>query len=286
MATTYARIQLLSKPAAQFVQNNPVLLDGELGIQDSGSNTPIVKIGDGVRPWSALPPVGGTPSVGPGFTWTPAGNYNISAPATGSTLALQGNAGGPALDVSGGAGNTDPADTVVRFTQTSGPGALLTLRTQSAIGSTVIAASPTGYAPGAAPCAFALFTEPTVPSIILQAFGAAATMHIGGTLGVVIDPPLTSGPALSISNLATDKALVISGSVANTGLVKFTGTAGQQCAVLVRNRLPEWREPVRWSLEMRRGACRGFSPCTRRTIRSFWVCIHRVIMRRCISRRS
>jgi hypothetical protein len=55
MATTLVRIQLLSKSGAEFATTNPVLLDGELGIADSGSTRPVVKIGDGVRLWTALP---------------------------------------------------------------------------------------------------------------------------------------------------------------------------------------------------------------------------------------
>jgi hypothetical protein len=55
MATTLVRIQLLSKSGSEFATINPVLLNGEMGIADTGSSKPVAKVGDGVRPWTALP---------------------------------------------------------------------------------------------------------------------------------------------------------------------------------------------------------------------------------------
>src|ERR1700704_5751395 len=55
MATTLNRIQLLSRSTSAFTGSDPVLLDGELSVADTGSSLPTVKIGDGVRHWSTLP---------------------------------------------------------------------------------------------------------------------------------------------------------------------------------------------------------------------------------------
>lgn len=48
----HRRIQLRRDTAAQWTLNNPVLLDGEFGLE---KDTRLFKIGDGVTPWTALP---------------------------------------------------------------------------------------------------------------------------------------------------------------------------------------------------------------------------------------
>jgi hypothetical protein len=65
MTTTLARILLLSRTSAALNGSDPILLDGELAIADSGSTFPIVKIGDGVRHWSTLPILNGGSSAAP-----------------------------------------------------------------------------------------------------------------------------------------------------------------------------------------------------------------------------
>jgi len=55
MATFPGRYQSLNDSGATWATLNPVLQVGELAIADPGSSTPIIKCGDGVRPWSALP---------------------------------------------------------------------------------------------------------------------------------------------------------------------------------------------------------------------------------------
>jgi len=55
MATYKGRFQLLAKPASEWNGTNPVLLLGEYGVADPGGSLPYLKVGDGVRPWSALP---------------------------------------------------------------------------------------------------------------------------------------------------------------------------------------------------------------------------------------
>lgn len=48
----HRRIQQRRDLAAQWLVNNPVLLDGEFGIE---KDTRLFKIGDGVTPWATLP---------------------------------------------------------------------------------------------------------------------------------------------------------------------------------------------------------------------------------------
>ena len=54
MATFSKRIQLRRDTATNWSTSNPVLLEGELGIElDSTRNR--IKIGDGVTAWNSLP---------------------------------------------------------------------------------------------------------------------------------------------------------------------------------------------------------------------------------------
>src|SRR3982751_3311171 len=55
MATYKGRFQMLAKPASEWNSTDPVLLLGEFGVGDPGATVPLMKCGDGVRPWSALP---------------------------------------------------------------------------------------------------------------------------------------------------------------------------------------------------------------------------------------
>ena len=54
MATFSKRIQLRNDSASNWVSANPVLLEGEIGIEiDSARNR--IKIGDGTTAWNDLP---------------------------------------------------------------------------------------------------------------------------------------------------------------------------------------------------------------------------------------
>src|SRR5262245_48521129 len=55
MALELKRIQLWSRSLAAWNSNNPILLDGQAGIADANTSAPLLKVGDGTRPWSALP---------------------------------------------------------------------------------------------------------------------------------------------------------------------------------------------------------------------------------------
>jgi len=54
MATNLGRFQVLTDPATAWAASNPVLRLGEFGVSDPGASAPYMKVGDGVRPWSAL----------------------------------------------------------------------------------------------------------------------------------------------------------------------------------------------------------------------------------------
>ena len=60
MAETPGRLRLLRGTAAQWSSANPILLSGEIGY-DTTNN--LVKIGDSVTTWSALPGIGGGPGA-------------------------------------------------------------------------------------------------------------------------------------------------------------------------------------------------------------------------------
>jgi len=55
MATYNGRFLTLAKPGTEWSGINPVLKLGEFGVSDPGASAPFMKVGDGVRPWSALP---------------------------------------------------------------------------------------------------------------------------------------------------------------------------------------------------------------------------------------
>jgi hypothetical protein len=59
MAIDLKRIQILAKTSIEWSASDPVLLLGQIGAQDVGSMTPVLKIGDGVRPYSVLPTITG-----------------------------------------------------------------------------------------------------------------------------------------------------------------------------------------------------------------------------------
>jgi len=56
MAALEGSIQLLTNTAANWTNNNPILLEGQIGIETDGlTTTPKFKIGDGTTAWNSLP---------------------------------------------------------------------------------------------------------------------------------------------------------------------------------------------------------------------------------------
>lgn len=52
---TLARIRLLTGDDPFWNQQNPTLLKGEVGFRNVGGDDPLMRVGDGVRPWNELP---------------------------------------------------------------------------------------------------------------------------------------------------------------------------------------------------------------------------------------
>lgn len=55
MATIAARMQQRRRTNVQWAAENPVLAIGELGMETGGSQSPLVKMGDGTTAWNSLP---------------------------------------------------------------------------------------------------------------------------------------------------------------------------------------------------------------------------------------
>jgi hypothetical protein len=99
MATTeLKRIQLLSRTTVNLTQQDPILLDGELVIADSGSSAPNLRLGDGVRHWSALPSFAASGAAPPNMAiqfnngGTFAGDPSLTFDVAGSSMQLGGGA--------------------------------------------------------------------------------------------------------------------------------------------------------------------------------------------------
>src|SRR5262245_15597624 len=106
MATTLARIQLLSKASSEWSSVNPVLLLGEAGIADAGSSTPIIKIGDGVRAWSALPQL--NVSAPPANDYV-AGTTTTLPPGSSATVTIDNIVDPPTISIGVPRGDVGPA---------------------------------------------------------------------------------------------------------------------------------------------------------------------------------
>lgn len=107
----YARIVLLNRTSKELAAVNPVLLAGEAVISDVGTMTPSLRIGDGVRPWTALPRFGAGAQLSPPVLIPAGPDGTISLTVHGATgnVATQiiGGLGNSALEVMG-ASQTDP----------------------------------------------------------------------------------------------------------------------------------------------------------------------------------
>lgn len=104
MAVTLVRIQLLSKTSTEFATDNPVLLDGEVGVANAGSAIPVLKIGDGVRPWSALPDI---VAAGAGADYV-AGPVNTLPPGQPATVVIDNGVSPPTISFGIPSGATGP----------------------------------------------------------------------------------------------------------------------------------------------------------------------------------
>jgi len=118
MATYKGRFQMLAKPASEWSGANPVLLLGEFGVSDPGATLPLMKVGDGVRPWSALPnlmaPVVAANDYIVGTTTTlPAGSS--------ATVNIDNTVDPPTISFGLPAGATGPANSLAIGSVVTGP---------------------------------------------------------------------------------------------------------------------------------------------------------------------
>lgn len=118
MATYLGRIQLLAKPVSEWNSANPVLLNGEFGVADPATTAPVLKVGDGVRPWSALPPiVGGGGGSAQDYV---VGSTVTLSPGSFATVVIDNSASPPTMSFGIPRGDVGPPNTLAIGTTTTG----------------------------------------------------------------------------------------------------------------------------------------------------------------------
>jgi len=118
MAIYLGRFQILAKPESEWSSANPILLNGEFGVADTGSSFPVLKVGDGVRPWSVLPAI-----VGGGGA--PQGMYVVGTtttlpPGSFATVVINNSVSPPTISFGIPAGPAGPPNTLTIGTTTTG----------------------------------------------------------------------------------------------------------------------------------------------------------------------
>lgn len=109
MTTYLGRIQLLAKTATDWQTNDPVLMLGEIGAQDVGSMAPVLKMGDGVRPYSLLPNLMAPVMVANDYV---TGSTTTLPPGSDATVTIDNMADPPTISFGIPAGDTGPANTL------------------------------------------------------------------------------------------------------------------------------------------------------------------------------
>jgi hypothetical protein len=104
METTLARVKLLAKTSTYFATTNPVLLIGEIGVANAGASVPVMKVGDGVRPWLALPDI---VAAGAGADYV-AGPVNTLPAGSPATVVIDNGVSPPTISFGIPAGATGP----------------------------------------------------------------------------------------------------------------------------------------------------------------------------------
>lgn len=118
MATYLGRFQILAKPATEWGAANPVLLNGELGVAEPGSSAPVLKVGDGVRPWSALPQISGAGGGGsPDYV---VGSTTTLAPGSFATVNINNSVSPPTISFGIPTGAAGPPNTLAMGIVTTG----------------------------------------------------------------------------------------------------------------------------------------------------------------------
>jgi hypothetical protein len=121
MATFLGRFQQLAKPATEWTSANPVLLLGEFGVGDPGSTVPVLKCGDGVRPWSALPNLMAPTLAANDYV---VGGVTTLPPGSAATVVIDNTVDPPTMTFGLPSGLTGPPNSLAIGTVTTGaPGA-------------------------------------------------------------------------------------------------------------------------------------------------------------------
>ena len=118
MATFTGRFLQLAKTTTEWNAADPVLMNGELGVADSGSSAPILKVGDGVRPWTALPQISG--SGGGAANDYIVGTTTTLAPGSFASVTIDNLVDPPTISFGIPRGNTGPANELSIGTTTTG----------------------------------------------------------------------------------------------------------------------------------------------------------------------
>jgi hypothetical protein len=195
MATYLGRFLTLAKPASEWNSINPKLERGEIGTADPDGSAPVLKVGDGVRLWSALPAiVGGGGGSSPNYV---AGTTTTLAPGSFATVAIDNTVDPPTISFGIPRGNPGPANALAIGTVTTGaPG--------SAAGATIFGTPP------------AQTLNLTIPAGLPGATGAPGPDGMTG-------PPGPAGPANSLA-IGT----VTTGAPGSAADASVTGTAPSQ----------------------------------------------------------
>ena len=119
MATYLGRFLILAKLASEWSAANPVLMNGELGVSDPGSATPILKVGDGSRPWSALPPISGAGGGGSSPDYI-VGTTDTLPPGSFATVTIDNAVSPPTISFGIPRGAVGPPNTLAIGTTTTG----------------------------------------------------------------------------------------------------------------------------------------------------------------------
>lgn len=117
MATYPGRILLLAKTSIEWQASDPVLMLGEIGAQDVGSMLPLLKIGDGVRPYSQLPNLMAPVDAANDYV---AGTTTTLPPGSAATVTIDNTVDPPTISFGIPRGNTGPPNSLAIGTVTTG----------------------------------------------------------------------------------------------------------------------------------------------------------------------
>jgi hypothetical protein len=237
MATTLVRIQLLSKTSTDFATANPVLLDGEIGVANAGASVPVMKVGDGVRPWSALPDI---VAAGAGADYV-AGPVNTLPPGSPATVVIDNSVSPPTISfgipsgAQGPIGASGPVGPVGPLGPAGPPNSLtIGIVTTGAAGSAA-AATITGAAPNQT-------LNLTIPTGAQGPVGAIGPAGPANTLaiGVVTTGAPGSAAAATITGAAPNQTLnlaIPAGIQGPQGIQGIQGPPGSAGTILADDSL-------------------------------------------------